>query len=286
VPVAQHETEPPEEWEVRGAAAAAALAETWGSLSEVCRGLAPEEWEAPTGCPGWSVRDQLSHLIGIERTLEGQAAPEWDGPLGDHVKNDFAAMNERWVAPRRARSGVEVLAEFDEVTRLRLASLAALTPAEWAHVGFSPVGEVPYAEFMEVRVFDSWVHEQDVRSALDRPDGSGGAASRLSLDRMQAAMGFVVGKKSAAPDGSVVRFSVRGPGSDERRFAIGVEGGRARPVDDDVAPTVSLSMSSLDFTRLACGRATAEETQAAGGIGLEGDVALGQTVLGTMNFMF
>src|SRR6202035_1518238 len=120
---------------------------------------------------------------------------EWTGPLGDHVKNDFAAANEPFVAVRRPLSGPAVRAEFVEGTTTRLAQLDALTAADWAVVGFSPVGDVPLAEFMTVRVFDSWVHEQDVRIALDRPGGSGNAASAISLDRVQGAMPFVVGKK-------------------------------------------------------------------------------------------
>ncbi len=61
---------------------------------------------------------------------------------------------------------------------------------------------------------------------------------------------------------------------------------RARPAGDDVAPTVTLSLSSLDFVRLGCGRATAEQIDAAGGIALEGEAAIGRQVLAAMNFMF
>ena len=96
--------------------------------------------------------------------------------------------------------------------------------------GWSPVGEVPRAEFMTVRVYDSWVHEQDVRLALDRPGGSGNVASAISLDRVQGAMPFVVGKKAGCADGTAVRFDVAGPGHDARAFTIAVEGGRARAV--------------------------------------------------------
>ena len=77
-------------------------------------------------------------------------------------------------------------------------------PADRGRVGRSrlePAGGAPHAEFMEVRVFDSWVHEQDVRRALDRPGGSGNQASALSIDRVQGAMGFVVGKRAGCPDG-------------------------------------------------------------------------------------
>jgi uncharacterized protein (TIGR03083 family) len=274
-------------WRQRGLVATEALGETWGGLAEACFDLSSTEWALPTECPGWDVKDQLSHLIGIERSLLGEAAPEWDGPLGDHVKNDFAAMNEAWIAVRRPLAGAAVRAEFVEVTGTRLGQLAQRSEDEWAVVGFSPVGDVPYAVFMEVRAFDSWVHEQDARRALDRPGGSGNRASAISLDRVQGAMPFVVGKKAGCSDGTAVRFDVSGPRDDARRFTVLVEGKRARPAsDDDVVPTVTLAMSSLDFLRLGCGRATAEQIAAGGGIAIEGDVAVGHQVLGAMNFMF
>ncbi len=273
-------------WAQRGMEATAALAETWGALAEVSFELSATEWALPTECPGWDVKDQLSHLIGIERSIMGDPAPEWDGPLGAHVRNDVAAMNERWVAVRRPLPGAAVRAEFVEVTGTRLAELAARSEDEWAVVGWSPVGDVPYAVFMEVRVFDSWVHEQDARRALDRPGGSGNRASALSLDRVQGAMPFVVGKQAGCAEGTAVRFEVSGPGLDARAFTIAVEGGRARPVGDEVDPAVTLSLSSIDFARLGCGRATAAQVEAAAGVALAGDAAVGRRVLGAMNFMF
>src|ERR1700722_11732613 len=274
------------DWLRQGRRDRSALAETWGALAEVCFDLSDTEWALPTECPGWDVKDQLSHLIGIERAIMGEPVPEWSGPLGDHVKNDFAATNERFVAVRRSLPGPSVRAEFFEVTTTRLAQLDALSAAEWAAPGWSPVGEVPRAEFVTVRVFDSWVHEQDVRLALDRPGGSGNAASSVSLDRVQGAMPFVVGKRAGCPDGTTVRFDVAGPGLDARAVTIGVEGGRARPVGDEVAPTVTLALSSIDFVRLGWGRATAAQVEAAGGVEVQGDAVVGQSVLGAMNFMF
>jgi uncharacterized protein (TIGR03083 family) len=269
-----------------GRAARDALGETWGGLAEASYELSETEWALPTECPGWDVKDQLSHVIAVERTILGEPAPEWDGPLGDHVKNDFARSNEAWIAVRRPRSGPEVRAEFVQVTEQRLALLGQLSGEEWEAVGWSPLGPRPLAEFMEVRVFDCWVHEQDVRRALDRPGGSGNRASALSLDRVQGAMGFVVGKQAGCADGTAVRFDVAGPGDDGRAFTVAVEGGRARIAGDDVAPTVTLSMSSLDFVRLGCGRAAAAQVEAAGGIGVVGDAAVAEKVLGAMNFMF
>jgi uncharacterized protein (TIGR03083 family) len=275
-----------QEWTAKGREAAAGLGETWDSLSEVCHELSGNEWALPTECPGWSVQDQLSHLIGIERLLMGQEPPEWDEPLGDHVKNDFASMNEKWIAARRSQPGPAVLKEFNEVTALRLAALGGLSEEEWAKVGFSPTGQVPYAEFMRVRVFDSWVHEQDVRLALDRPGGTGGRASATALGQVQAAMPFVVGKKAGAPEGTVVRFSVSGAGDDARLFDIAVVDGRAKQLPPGGTPNVTLTMSGVDFTRLGCGRAGYAELEAAGKVVVEGDPEVGHSVLEAMNFMF
>ena len=121
---------------------------------------------------------------------------------------------------------------------------------------------------MELRAFDSWVHEQDVRRAVGRPGGAGGAASAIAVDRVQGAMGFVVGKKAAAPEGSVVAFDLSGPGP--RNGTSGwpcraAEPRRRRPEDE---PTVTLALSGLDFVRLGCGGSTAAEVDAAGGIGV------------------
>jgi hypothetical protein len=56
----------------------------------MCRDLDVEQWRTVTDCPGWTVQDQLSHLIGIERSLLGEAAPDWAEPLGPHVRTEFA----------------------------------------------------------------------------------------------------------------------------------------------------------------------------------------------------
>jgi uncharacterized protein (TIGR03083 family) len=278
------------DWMERGRQATEALEQTWGSLAEVCHALVSQEWALPTECPGWDVKDQLSHLIGIERLLLGETAPRWDGPMGDHVKNDFAAMNEPWIAVRRHLPGDEVLAEFKEVTAARLAALRAMTPEEWATVGWSPVGEVPYARFMETRVFDSWVHEQDVRHALDRPGGTGNIASDWGIGQVQGALGMIVGKRVSPPEGTVVRFDLDGDGGDARTITIAVEDGRAKlvPMSQTVhpEPTVRIGLSSIDFVRLGCGRASAAAIAAAGGVEVEGDADLGQRVLQNMNFMF
>lgn len=257
------------------------LAEVWSSILDACEGVDDAVWELVTECPGWTVRDQLSHLIGIERALLGEQPPPGDGAEHPHVKNDFGALNETWVAARRGTPGAEVLEEFRTVTDRRLAALRSMPASRFDEVGWSPVGQVPYREFMQVRVFDSWVHEQDVRRALGRPGGLGGAGEAVTLDRMAGAMGFVVGRRVAPPDGTVVVWRLSG--RVERDVVVVAEGGRGRAAAEAPAdPSVLLSMGPDEFWRLACGRVDADTVLGDGSVTVDGDVELGRRVLGAM----
>ena len=53
-----------------------------------------------------------------------------------------------------------------------------------------------------------------------------------------------------------------------------------------VAPTLIVTTSALDLMRLGCGRVTAAQVDAAGGLGVAGDPVLAQAVVNSMNFMF
>jgi len=272
------------EWQVRGRGAAGALAETWAGLAAATADLDDAAWSLPTACPGWDVKDQVSHVIGIERSLLGDDPPVWDGPMGDHVKNEFGAALEPWVAVRRPRSGAEVRAELVEVTAERLARLHALGEEEWARVGYSPAGDVPYAVFMEVRVFDCWVHEQDIRDGIGRAGHDTGPAAEQSLDEIARAAGYLVGKKAGAPAGSGVRIALTGP--IERHIDVEV-GERAKVVDALAGePTATVTLSSTALARLACGRIEPAQVfgGALGGVQLAGDEELGRRVVENLAF--
>ena len=48
------------------------LAIVWASVDRLCAGLPDRDWELATGCPGWTVKDHLSHLVDYEaRALGG-----------------------------------------------------------------------------------------------------------------------------------------------------------------------------------------------------------------------
>jgi uncharacterized protein (TIGR03083 family) len=230
----------------------------WDSIDALLAGLPETGWQAATPLPGWCVRAVVSHIIGTESFLEGIAPPQPDIDVKvlEHVRNDIGAMNECWVRHLSGESGNSVLELYRAVTGKRRKVLTMLPDEEWNALTPTPVGPDSYGRFMRVRVFDCWMHEQDIREALLRPssdDELGGPASQLSLDEIAATMGFVVGKLAKAPDGSRIQFELTGPVA--RSIRVSVDG-RAQVVDDfgGLEPTATIRLDALQFTRLAGGR--------------------------------
>jgi uncharacterized protein (TIGR03083 family) len=261
----------------------AELAETWSSLVALGTELAGEDWDRPTGCPGWTVRDQYSHVIGLEAGLLGRVPAPPLEEYGAHVCNDLGQSNEAEVVLRRSRSGPEVVAELEEVISARLEALRAMSDDDFAVETMSPVGPGTYEDFMAVRVFDCWVHEQDVRRAVGRPGHLTGAAVDRSLATTVGVTPYVVGKRARAPEGSTVAFDVTG--ATARRWAVTVEGGRARPVPGvPVDPTTRVSADIGTFMALACGRVDPDAELAAGRVTVHGDAEVGTAVVRNLGY--
>ncbi|HEY3725415.1 MAG TPA: maleylpyruvate isomerase family mycothiol-dependent enzyme [Acidimicrobiia bacterium] len=260
------------------------LEEVWSSTGRLGDSLTESQWKAPTECPGWDVQDNLAHIVGLESLLLGRPVPDVVAPDHAHVKNDMGRTNELWVEAFRGRPGAEVLDEFRSVTAERLAALRA-PDMDFGADAMTPVGPGAVRDLLGFRVFDSWVHEQDMRRAVGKPGGWDGDAARASVARFAEVMPMVVGRKVKPADGTTVVFEVVGPAA--RDVALSMDGGRAQVLGDPPAePTVRLRLSGETFVRLGAGRGDAEVILGSGAVEVSGDAALGFTIARAMNFMF
>jgi uncharacterized protein (TIGR03083 family) len=250
------------------------------SIDELCSSLTGEEWDLPTDCPGWSVKDNLSHIIGTESMILGREAPSHDPGTKPWIRNPIGASNEIQVDYRRPRPPDEVLAEFREVVTERMKSLRASSDEDLAGESWTPIGPGTVRDLVAIRVMDCWVHEQDMRRAVGKPGDLDGPVAAHAFSRHRGAIPFVVGKKVGAPDGTTVVIDVDGMPS----VAVGVEGKRANLLDTTPRdPGVTLSMDLETFNRLCCGRGDVAEL--AQGVKIEGDEELGHRIVDQANFM-
>lgn len=246
------------------------------ALVDLCSGLDEERWDTPIACPGWTVKDAIAHVIGTESSLGGRSAPPLPDERAAHVRNDIGAGNEAWVVARRTTPGSDVLAELREVGAERATQLRAMSDEQLDADAWTPEGPGTYADFMGVRVFDCWVHEQDIRQALGLPWRFDTPAAELSVDKMVRTLGYVAGKKAKAPEGSTIVLSVTGP--IERQTAVTVVEGRARPSEPGATPTATLRTDTQTYLQLAFGRMEADVALVADHLQLEGDKALAGAV--------
>ena len=257
-----------------------ALGDEWDAIGRLLESLSELEWERDTPLPGWRVRDVVAHLIGTELMLDGQDVPEpgTDVHALPHVRNEIGARNEKFVEHFRAQPPEKVLARFREITAKRLAALRAMSQEEFDAPSWTPAGEATYARFMRIRAFDNWMHEQDIRDAVGLPGTEDGRAAALSVDEISAALGYLVGKKGGAPDGSSVTFDLRG----KRVLHVAVDG-RASLVERlPGAPTVRIILPLGVFTRLAGGRVDPVTVRSS--IEFDGDIELGERIVHNLAF--
>lgn len=258
------------------------LEATWFAVSTLGGSLTETQWKLPTDLPGWTVQDNIAHLIGTERMLQGLPGTDHRAATADHVKNPLGQANEHEIDCRRHLSGAKVLAEWNDLVALRLATLRGADDAYFAQEASTPTGPGTVADFLHIRVLDSWAHEQDIRRAIERPGGFDNDAAAHTLDRLTRTLPIVVGKRGGTPEGAAVRFLITGPVG--RDLTYEVIGGRATLVDAPSAtPVVTILLDSEAFAVLALGRQTAD--QLAGRVEITGDAELAGRMLAGLSMM-
>ncbi|HEU5159147.1 MAG TPA: maleylpyruvate isomerase family mycothiol-dependent enzyme [Streptosporangiaceae bacterium] len=255
----------------------AAYEHTVRSTIALAEAFEAADWERPTECPGWSVRDQISHIVGVERLVLGDPLPEHTLP-GDlpHVRNDMGRFNEIAVDIRRSVPGPKVLDELRDTLNRRLAELPDVDPDRPTRL---PNGRMDtYTRFMAFRAFDCWTHEQDIRRAVGRPGNLASPGAERAHEILTGSLPYVVGKLAAAAPGQSVTLEITGPLRGTSHVVVG-DDGRAVRTDAIAAPTVTLRMDWETYARLACGRVPA----ASAAVTIGGDPDLARRVLAALS---
>ena len=125
-----------------------------------------DDWGIASPCPGWSVSDLVAHIIDFESQLAGDPQPEHtpDWSSLSHVSSDFGRFTE--------------ITTFGgaNLTRVCWKNSLTVTPAlsnDLAHFPpmppFPGFASHPSPRLLGMHTFDVWVHEQDIRMAVEQP---------------------------------------------------------------------------------------------------------------------
>jgi uncharacterized protein (TIGR03086 family) len=135
---------------------AAELEEALGLAGRVVSGVKPDQWELPTPCTEWNVRQLVAHLVSghqlVARVLRGEPFEQ-------------AAAAAR--SPDEDRSGHDPAAAYDASARDVLAAFAA--PGVLERLVRVPLGTVPGAVARHLRIVECLVHGWDLATAVGVP---------------------------------------------------------------------------------------------------------------------
>lgn len=246
-----------------------ALAETCLSLADLADTLTAAEWTLPTGCPGWTVFDQVAHVSSLESAMAGVEQQPHEAPEAEHVRNSIGRRMEDLVDARRGWPPERVVTELRAVVTLRQDQLAPLDDDREA-VGTGPTGKsMPLADHLKMRTFDCLSHEMDVRRAVGRPGGlDGAAASVVAADIPRLLLRAWIDLK---PVDTTVALDVDGC-----RTVFSSSSERTGIVTDE--PDAVLSMSLGTLLTLVTGRTDADPSA----VSISGDEATGRRLVAAM----
>ena len=257
-----------------------AMDATWDSIVDLAESLTGPEWSLPTRCPGWDVHDQIAHIASLEQILAGAPLPP-EAPPAPHVRNPVGARMERGVHALRGLPPAELVAVLRAAIAARRAALQANPPKSGDELVGVMGNPVPAERSLPIRVFDLWVHEQDVRAATGRPGNADGAGARVGRDLILGLLPTYWVEDAGARPGQTLLVRVRGALPFERLVVVDDDGRGAladpagATLDRAIDAAAVVELDWLDLVARANGREGAEQTP----VWLGGDRGLGQAVV-------
>ncbi|MFJ4079545.1 maleylpyruvate isomerase family mycothiol-dependent enzyme [Streptomyces iakyrus] len=229
------------------------------AISELLQPLAEAEWNRRTPCPGWSVRDVVSHVIGLDCEMLGDPRPIHSLPRDlFHVTNEHQRYMEMQVDVRRHHTAPEMTSELEYVIIRRNRQLRNESRDPGTKVR-GPLGsELTLEESMRRHAFDVWVHEQDLRTALGRPGNLDSPGALVARDVLLGELPRVVAENAQAPRSSAIVFDVHGPVEFLRTIRVDIQGRGTLETAPALGPAATLTLDWETYVRLACGRVTPE----------------------------
>ena len=258
-------------------------------LMTLLRGLAPADWNRPTVCRDWLVRDIAAHILDTQTRTLSFGRDEMQPPAGP-APEDYRALvtmlnglNAGWVRTMR-RVSPAVLVEFLALTGPQQADYVmsrdpyalAPVPVAWAGETGSPnwfhIGR-DYTEY--------WHHQQQIREAVGAPLLAGRDWLRPALEIFIRVLPETYRRTAAKPDRSV---NVCIHGEAGGAWALSSQDGRWQLFEGEApAPNASVSLSDDTAWRIFTKGLSREE--AAQRVRIEGDQELGSVLLSALAIM-
>jgi uncharacterized protein (TIGR03084 family) len=134
------------------------------AVDELLSRLEPDRWELPTAAPGWSIRDQISHLAYFDQAaVQAATDPEAFRTEADALMAQGDGFADD-VAVRFRDLEVPELRDWFHAARSRLLHTFATLDSGARIPWYGP--EMSVASATTARLMETWAHGHDVADAL------------------------------------------------------------------------------------------------------------------------
>jgi uncharacterized protein (TIGR03083 family) len=239
------------------------------------RAIPETDWERIV-VPRWRLREVAAHLVTTdEGALTGRLLTAGFSRDGAQAVSKIEAWNDRQVSRWADRPIPELLRGL-EVWAKRMERLAGVVPQGIVNRGLpTPFGRVSLAWLASMRIYDEWVHIEDVRRAYGLPSDD----DRTSLRPIgrQLLAGLPIQTIPRVPAGARGRVSLAMSDIDlpalgfdlgGHRYGLGVEGSDAR-----------ITGSVAGIAMVAARRDPWQDAETAGALKVEGDRTAAEALL-------
>lgn len=233
--------------------------------------LSAADWDQPTDCTLWNVRQVLAHQAGAYAGFASwsQFMRQWSQLFKKRQPGQFSVdlVNQLQVADRANASPAELIAELSEVGPKAIATRQRL-PAALRALRFPfgpPLGFVRFDYLTDlIYTRDTWSHRLDICRATGREmvltsDHDGRMLALVMRD--------LAGKLHLELKDSAIAFKLTGTAGGNWRVGPGEN------------PVASIQMDALDFSRLSSGRLNPDEARDQSLVVINGDAQMANYIL-------
>ncbi len=246
------------------------------SIREYLGNLTPEQWELPSACAEWQVRDVVSHLLGgAERQAESMARGRGgdSNPPAGFVPPEpavLSATNAQRDIDRRDRLAGRILEAFDASYEGLHKEFDEFGDGTWDTLCWHVRrGAMTAASYVELRIQELAIHDWDIRSAFQSGAGLDPDCVPVLLDMSPRWLGMCFRPSERLTEPVAYGFDV---GSAHYRMTVTGDAFQMEPGQASNAD-LSLSATGEQYLLFTYGRLTAAEGVSSGKLTIQGDHA-------------
>ncbi|MBI2178368.1 MAG: maleylpyruvate isomerase family mycothiol-dependent enzyme [Candidatus Tectomicrobia bacterium] len=251
-------------------------------LAALFRSFGEARWAKPSYCPGWTAVHVVSHMtLGarfyasvIESGRQGRLEP----PFGAKDAASFRQSREKEMEKLLALPGAERADRFEAAVGALQRTLESLMPHELDLNGWHPRCPTPIRNYADQRLYEIILHEWDIRNEpeSDITSAALGAAVEILMERIP----FLWENTEHPQVEGRFRFETKNP---DAGWEMETRAGKAALFREGKEKCDALlSATASDMVLLVCGRGPVPERIKSGRLGIQGDRAKADVLIGSV----